>query len=145
MEEGAFKPRITESRWKAELELKLIDVWLKEGLYKFDPDTDRPAIAIDTPPPYASARWHVGGAAHYAQIDMVARYFRMKGYEVLFPFGVDRNGLPVEVQVERTYGIRYWEVGREEFERICREYLDDVEKQLIWVVRRLGMSCDLEN
>ncbi|MCS7112897.1 MAG: valine--tRNA ligase [Candidatus Bathyarchaeota archaeon] len=145
MGERTFKPRITESRWNAELELKLIDVWRSEGLYKFDPNTDKPAIAIDTPPPYASARWHVGGAAHYAQIDMVARYFRMKGYEVLFPFGVDRNGLPVEVQVERTYGIRYWEVGREEFERICREYLDEVEKQLIWVVRRLGMSCDLES
>jgi len=145
MERGTFKPRITESRWRAELELNLIDTWREEGLYKFNPDSGKPIIAIDTPPPYASARWHVGGAAHYAQIDMVARYFRMKGYEVLFPFGVDRNGLPVEVQVERTYGIRYWEVSREEFEEICRKYLDEVERQLIWVVKRLGISCDLEN
>ncbi|MEM4461447.1 MAG: valine--tRNA ligase [Candidatus Bathyarchaeia archaeon] len=144
MGEEILKPKIAESRWRPELEVNLIDLWEREEIYKFDPNSDKPSIAIDTPPPYASARWHVGGAAHYAQIDMVARYFRMKGYNVLFPFGVDRNGLPVEVQVERTYGISCHNVSREDFERICKEYLDDIEKQLIWVVRRLGMSCDLK-
>lgn len=140
-----FKPRIREKRWSIRREEELLEEWESMNMYEFNPDSGKEIIAIDTPPPYASGRWHVGGAAHYAQIDMVARYFRMKGYEVLFPFGVDRNGLPVEVQVEKKYGVRAWEVGREKFERLCREFLDEVEDELIRIARRLGLSCDLKD
>jgi valyl-tRNA synthetase len=66
---------------------------------------------IDTPPPYPSGKWHVGGAAHYAQIDMIARYFRMKGWNVFVPWYADRNGLPVEVAVEKKYGISAHEMA----------------------------------
>ncbi len=144
-----FKPRITEKRWRFSEEEKLYKLWEEEGLHKFvfREDDPREIIAIDTPPPYASGKWHVGGAAHYAQIDMVARYFRMKGYNVLVPFYADRNGLPVEVQVEKKYGVNPHEIastpeGRDKFLKLCREFLDRAEEEIVRVWKRLGCSFD---
>ncbi|MEM1864538.1 MAG: valine--tRNA ligase, partial [Desulfurococcaceae archaeon] len=128
-------------------ELDLLTLWEKEAIYdfRFDPADPREIITIDTPPPYASGKWHVGGAAHYAQIDMIARYFRLKGYNVMVPFYADRNGLPVEVQVEKKYGINPHELaktpeGRLHFLKLCREFLDNAEKELVNVWKRLGCS-----
>ncbi|MCX8204299.1 MAG: valine--tRNA ligase [Candidatus Nezhaarchaeota archaeon] len=141
----SFKPSISEPRWNHQIEEELLRKWEEEGLYRFNPSSGKPIFSIDTPPPYPSGPWHVGAAAHYAQIDMVARYFRMKGYEVLFAFGIDRNGLPVEVQVEREYHIKAHEVGRERFLELCSSFLDRIEQDIVRIARRLGLSCDLKN
>jgi valyl-tRNA synthetase len=140
-----LKPKLKEKRWQPKIEEEIIKSWEEGDIYKFNEGSSKPIFSIDTPPPYASGKWHVGAAAHYAQIDMVARYFRMKGFEVLFPFGVDRNGLPVEVEVEKTYNISAHKVPREKFIDLCKGFLDRVEKDLIWIARRMGMSCDLKN
>ncbi len=144
-----FKPRIKEKRWNIAWEKRLIETWDKEELYKpsLDPRDPREILVIDTPPPYASGRWHVAGAAHYAQIDMVARYFRLKGYNVIVPFYADRNGLPVEVQVEKTYGVNAHEMaktreGRIRFLELCREFLDKAEEEIVSIWRRMGCSFD---
>ncbi len=139
-----FKPRITEKRWDIRREEELLKIWDEEQLYKFrfDPSDKREIIAIDTPPPYPSGRWHVGGTAHYAQIDMIARYLRMKGYNVLVPFYADRNGLPVEVQVEKMYKIDAHEVPREKFLELCRQFLDKMEKEIVEIWRRVGCGFD---
>jgi valyl-tRNA synthetase len=138
-------PKITEKRWSPEIEEELIKLWEKEGLYRFDPSRPGEIYTIDTPPPYISAKWHVGSAAHYTGIDMVARYKRLLGYNVHFPIGWDRNGLPVEVIVERQYNIRVKDVEREYFINLCKQALDRVEAEVINQARRLGLSCDFEN
>ena len=142
-----FKPKIEEKRWKISNELELIELWSKEKRYKFQLDPSRPTLIIDTPPPYASGPWHVGGAAHYVQIDMIGRYFRMKGYNVLLPFYADRNGLPVEVTIEKKCKIIAHEIakkpeGREEFLKLCKEELDAVERELVKIWTRLGCSFE---
>ncbi len=149
MESSRFSSRIKEKRWDHNLESELYKQWEEEGLHKFtfDPSDEREIIVIDTPPPYASGKWHVGGAAHYAQIDMIARYFKMKGYNVLVPFYADRNGLPVEVQVEKAYGINPHEIastpeGREKFLELCRKFLDKAEEEIVKVWKRLGCGFD---
>ncbi|MEM4561909.1 MAG: class I tRNA ligase family protein, partial [Desulfurococcaceae archaeon] len=142
-----FRPKIQLTRWTPEKELELIKRWDEEKLYefKFSLDDPREIIVIDTPPPYPSGKWHVGGAAHYAQIDMIARYFRMKGYNVLVPFYADRNGLPVEVQVEKVYKVNPHELsktreGRLKFLELCKQFLDKVEEEIVDVWRRMGCS-----
>jgi len=100
-----FSPLIERSRWDPEAEKELIKVWEREGLYRFKLAPDKPIYSIDTPPPYTTDKFHVASAAHYVQQDMVARYKSLKGYSVLFPFGLDRNGQPVEVIVEREYKV----------------------------------------
>jgi valyl-tRNA synthetase len=138
----AFKPKIKESRWSTEQEERQIQTWEKQNTYKFNGSSGKSIFSIDTPPPYVSGKMHAAQAGHYAQIDMVARHSRMKGYEVLFPLGVDRNGLPVEVQVEKEYRIRAHEVPREKFIEICSDFLDKVEADILQTLRRMGMSCD---
>jgi len=139
---------VRETRWDHRREVELLAVWEEEDLY--NPRSyggDMGVVVIDTPPPYTSGRWHVGGAAHYAQIDMVARYLRMKGYRVIVPWYADRNGLPVEILVERQTGVNPHEMaktpdGRERFLELCREKLDSVEREMVALWKRLGCSFE---
>jgi valyl-tRNA synthetase len=135
-----FRPRLQDKRWDVSKEVELLRKWEEEGLFEVKIDRNKPILVIDTPPPYPSGRPHIGGIAHYAQIDMVARYFRMRGYNVVFPFYADRNGLPVEVQVERTYGINMYEIPREKFLELCRKFLDEYEGEFVSIYRRWGGS-----
>ncbi len=141
----AFKPKINVSRWNIEREEEQTLLWEKENTYKFNKTSKKPMFSIDTPPPYVSGRMHVAQAGHYVQIDMVARYFRMKGHEVLFPLGLDRNGLPVEVQVEKEHSVRAHDMPREDFIKLCSGFLDKLEADFIEILRRSGMSCDFIN
>lgn len=137
-----YIPTLTEKRWNHKLEEELWTRWEKEGVYKFDFNGDKPIFVIDTPPPYVSGRWHIAAAVHYTQIDMVARYFRLQGYNVLFPMGLDRNGLPVEIEVERVYGVKAHEMDREEFIDLCKRHLDKLENELLFLAKRLGIGAE---
>ncbi len=138
-------PKLKQTRWTRDLERGVIEKWHSLGMFRFDPSRPGEIYSIDTPPPYISNKWHVGGAAHYSQIDMVARYKRLKGFNVLFPFGADRNGLPIEVMVERERNVSAKEMPRQEFLELCRQYLDVVEKEVLNQVRLLAMGVDLQS
>lgn len=139
-----MESKITEKAWNPELEEKVLKKWQKEGTFKFTPNEEN--YTIDTPPPYPSGRpWHIGAAAHYAQIDMIARTARMFGKNVYFPIGIDRNGLPVEFYTEKKHNIRMRETERGEFLRLCRDALDDLEAEMVQIMEKLGLSADLKN
>ncbi|MCL5009642.1 MAG: valine--tRNA ligase [Candidatus Parvarchaeota archaeon] len=131
--------------WNRELELKT-----KEGSgarkYAFDKSSKLDVFSMDTPPPYTSGKtWHLGAVAHYSQIDMIARSQRMLGKEVLFPVGMDRNGIPVERYAEKTYGVSMASAGREKFLFMCKTALDDLETSMIKILHDIGYSADFEN
>ncbi len=139
-----MKPMLKSKRWDPFLEKSLFKLWTEEGIYR--QKTGGKIWSIDTPPPYASGKWHMGGALHYSQIDMIARFKRMCGWNVVFPMGIDRNGLPVEVQAEKEYGVAMHETPREKFISLCREMLDKYEEEILEICRLLGLSMnDLEN
>ena len=135
-----FMSKIKEKRWDASSQPQIFQRWEQEGIYRFDKNSQKPIFAIDTPPPYANAPWHVGGAIHYAYQDFFVRYLRMKGYELLYPMGLDRNGLPVEVQTEIEFGIKMHETPRGEFIQKCEELLSRYGDQILSICRRLGIS-----
>jgi len=139
-----MEPKIAEKAWNPELEAQVLKKWQEADLYKFTPADDN--YTIDTPPPYPSGRpWHIGAAAHYAQIDMIARTARMDGKNVYFPIGIDRNGLPVEFYTEKRHGIRMRDTDRGEFLSLCREALDDLEEEMVLIMTKLGLSGDLKD
>ena len=74
-------------------------------------------MSIDTPPPTVSGDLHLGHCYSYSQTDFLARYWRMRGYNVYYPMGWDDNGLPTERLVEQRLGIVPQDVGRESFAR----------------------------
>lgn len=139
-----MEPKIQEKAWNPELESKVLKKWQESKIYDFIPSEKN--YTIDTPPPYPSGRpWHIGAAAHYSQIDMIARTARMAGKNVYFPIGIDRNGLPVELYTEKKHGIRMRETERGEFLDLCKEALDDLEAEMIQIMEGLGISGDIEN
>ncbi|MGQ0795713.1 MAG: valine--tRNA ligase [Nitrosopumilaceae archaeon] len=134
-----MESKIKETAWNPELEKQILKQWNDSHIYDFKPEGD--VFVIDTPPPYPSGRpWHIGAAAHYAQIDMIARTARMSGKNVLFPIGIDRNGLPVEMYTEKKYNIRMRETDRGEFLKLCATALDDLEAEMIEIMKNLGLS-----
>ena len=127
--------------WDKSLEAKIFQKWESEGVGSFDVNSSKPLFVIDTPPPYPSGRpWHVGGASHYSEIDMIARSARMRGFEVLFPLGLDRNGLPVELYTEKKYGVSIKTTPREKFLELCRVALDDLEQEMLQTFKLMGLS-----
>ncbi len=142
------KPKLKVKRWEPRLEEELLLKWSEEKIYEkkeIDFLKSKKYIVIDTPPPYPSGRWGVAQAAHYAQIDMIARAFRLAGYEVLQPFYADRNGLPAEVTVEKRYGVVAHEIastpeGREKFLNMVKQVLDEFEADMVKIWKRLGCA-----
>ncbi len=135
-----YKPSIESKRWKPEAEEELLKLWAEEDTYEFDMNSGKKIYTVDTPPPYLSGPMHIGQVIHYTQIDEIARYRRMQGWEVNFPMGIDRNGLPVEVRVEKELGISMHETPREEFLVLCKSRLDEVEKITVNRLKRLGIQ-----
>jgi len=139
-----MEPKIQEKVWDPKIESGIRKKWEDSNLYEFQADAD--GYTIDTPPPYPSGRpWHIGAAAHYAQIDMIARTARMNGKNVYFPMGIDRNGLPVELYTEKKHNIRMRETERGKFLDLCKDALDDLEAEMIQIMKNLGLSCDFDN
>ena len=139
-----MEPKIQEKVWDPKIESEIRKKWEGSKLYEFHSDTD--GYTIDTPPPYPSGRpWHIGAAAHYAQIDMISRIARMNGKNVYFPIGIDRNGLPVELYTEKKHSIRMRETERGKFLDLCKDALDDLEAEMIQIMKNLGLSCDFDN
>ena len=138
-------PKIETKSWNPMLEKEILRKWENEDIYTFSTTSETGSFVIDSPPPYPSGRpWHIGAAAHYAQIDMIARFARMSGYNVMFPIGIDRNGLPVEIYTEKKHKIRMRKMKREAFLDLCRVALDDLEAEMIQIMKNMGLSCNFK-
>lgn len=118
--------------------------WEKERVFRFDPKSKKPVFSIDTPPPYASAgHLHIGHALHYTQFEIIARFRRMKGFNVYFPPCFDNNGLPTEKYVEEKFGIDKSTTTKHTFRKLCLKESKKIEKAYSdRVFRGLGHSYD---
>src|SRR5215510_15127154 len=133
--------KIEEKRWNSANEVKIRQKWDSARIENTIITRGQVPFVIDTPPPYPSGRpWHIGAAAHYAQIDMIARSARMNGKNVFFPIGIDRNGLPVEIYTEKKYKVRMRQMDRQKFLDLCKVALDDLETEMIQIMKSMGLS-----
>ncbi|MCA9495913.1 MAG: class I tRNA ligase family protein [Nanoarchaeota archaeon] len=125
-----------------EKEAEIRKFWEKENIYKFDEKSKKKLFSIDTPPPTISGKMHIGHAYSYAQQDFIARYKRMSGEEVYFPFGTDDNGLATEKLVQKERKVNLRKVERNEAIKIVLDYLKEERPKFIQDWKNLGMSCD---
>lgn len=124
-----------------EKENKWLNYWKDNSIYKFERD-GREVFSIDTPPPTVNGKIHIGHIFSYTQTEMIARYKRIRGYNVFYPFGFDDNGLPSERLIEKEQGRRAHEIGREAFSKLCYETTDKYEEEFQNLFSKMGVSTD---
>lgn len=123
-------------------EVKHQAYWQEMGIHTFRPDTGREVYSIDTPPPTVSGSLHIGHIFSYTQAEIIARYQRMQGKNVFYPFGFDDNGLPTERLVEKELGISAGALKRSEFISRCLLTSGKYEAEFKELWRTMGFSCD---
>jgi leucyl-tRNA synthetase len=109
-------PRAQDRKWR--------DQWEKARVYEADTDPSKPKYLVTFPFPYMSGPVHVGTAYTLTRLDVLARYFRAKGYNVLFPFAWHWTGVTIAGISER---IRQ---GDEPTIRILRD-MDGVPEEVV--------------
>ncbi len=129
-----YDPKATEKKWK--------DVWEKKGLYNYENAKGDKDFSIDTPPPTVSGKMHIGHSFSYSHEDFIARFKRMTGHKVLYPFGTDDNGLPTDKLVEKTKKVRSKDFPRDEYLDLCYNTIKELRPDFIEDWKILGMSCD---
>ena len=124
-------------------EKKIYDNWEKSGSFK--PKKNKEAYSIMMPPPNVTGSLHMGHALTFTIQDILIRYHRMKGKEVLWQAGTDHAGIATQMVVERQLekqNINRRDLGRDKFiEKIWKwkkESGGNINNQL----RRLGSSTD---
>jgi len=114
--------------------------WKEKGMFRFDrTDAEKPLFTIDTPPPNTTGDLHMGQTYWVSYIDSIARYKRLRGFNVLYPQGWDMQGFPVELETEKKYGKN---LTREEFREKCIGVAIDNMNTLKEQMLLMGASFD---
>ena len=128
-----FDYQYIESKWLTAWDL---------GMYRYCGEGVKERFIIDTPPPYPTGNFHLGNALNWCYIDFIARYKRMKGFDVKFPQGWDCHGLPTEVKVETTYNATKNQIPRAEFRGLCESLTRENIALMKGTMQRLAFSID---
>jgi valyl-tRNA synthetase len=136
MPSGEYDPETVERQWQ--------ERWVEEDLYAYgdgavDPDT---VFSIDSPPPTVSGSLHWGHVYGFTLQDFVARYNRMQGQDVFFPFGYDDNGIASERLAEDELEVQHQEYDRDVFQEMCRGVCAKYEADFTEKMQALGISID---
>ncbi|MCW1429055.1 leucine--tRNA ligase [Novosphingobium sp. JCM 18896] len=116
-----FEPSVADVRWQR--------VWDEKQSFRADDASTKPRSYVLEMFPYPSGRIHIGHVRNYTMGDVLARYKRMKGFEVLHPMGWDAFGMPAEnAAMEKGVHPGGW----------TRENIANMKAQL----KRLGFALD---
>jgi valyl-tRNA synthetase len=135
--EPRYEPGEVEARWQ--------QTWEAEGLYNADPDPSRTPYVDCHPPPNVTGRLHIGHALNLSVGDLLVRWKRMQGFNVLFQPGFDHAGIATQNVLEQVLiaeGASRQELGRERFEARVWSWLDEYGGKIIDDFRRIGASLD---
>jgi valyl-tRNA synthetase len=125
-----------------EVEPRLQAIWQEAGVYQFDPQVEGDVFSVDTPPATVSGHLHLGHVYSYTHVDLIARFWRMRGRQVFYPMGFDDNGLPTERLVEKRVGVKAAEIGRKAFIEQCLQTSAEAQEEYRTLWQRLGLSID---
>ncbi len=133
----SFDPHAIESQW--------YPFWESRGYFRAAFDPSRPSFSIQLPPPNVTGTLHMGHAFQQTLMDILTRWHRMRGENVLWQPGTDHAGIATQMVVERQLelaGTSRRELGREKFVARVWEWKEESGSTITRQMRRLGASCD---
>ena len=132
-----YDPGSIEERWYR--------YWIEKRLFVADPCSDKPPFSMVIPPPNVTGSLHMGHALNNTLQDVLVRYKKMDGFNVLWLPGTDHAGIATQNVVERMLrekGISRDDLSREEFLQEIWKWKDLYGKRIIHQLQRLGAGCD---
>ncbi len=132
-----YDPQAIEPGWYAR--------WEEAGLFVADAASDKPKFAMCFPPPNITGELHLGHALQTSVYDLIARYKRMTGHEVLFLPGYDHAAIATQNVIEKQLAKQNTskeEIGREAFNELVDEWYRSVGGTIINQLRLMGASMD---
>ncbi|MCF8104705.1 MAG: valine--tRNA ligase [Desulfohalobiaceae bacterium] len=132
-----YEPDQVEDTW--------LDFWEKQQSFTPGPDDDREPYTIVIPPPNVTGSLHMGHALNLTLQDILCRYARQKGYNVLWIPGTDHAGIATQNVVERALaaeGISRQDLGREKFVERVWQWKEEYGDKILNQIRKLGASVD---
>jgi valyl-tRNA synthetase len=132
-----YEPAEVEPRWAA--------AWEARAVGTPDPDRDAPVYAMVIPPPNVTGSLHIGHALDHTIQDIMARFKRMQGHDVLWLPGTDHAGIATQNVVEKQLaaeGTSRVELGREEFERRVWQWKEEYGGRITQQMRHEGLTVD---
>ncbi|MEN9672715.1 MAG: hypothetical protein RL553_980, partial [Planctomycetota bacterium] len=122
--------------------------WEDNKFFHANPDAKGEPYCIVIPPPNVTGALHLGHALNSTLQDILARWRRMQGFNVLWMPGTDHAGIATQAVVERRVkeedGKTRHELGREKLVNRIWEWKDQYEKRILGQLREIGASCDWE-
>ena len=118
---------------------------VSEGYFTAGQDKSKPVFSLVIPPPNVTGKLHLGHVMDTIPDDIVARYKRMKGFDVLWVPGMDHAGIATQAKVEeklRKEGISRYDLGREAFLKEAWKWKDEYAKTIHEQWAKLGLSVD---
>lgn len=119
--------------------------WVTGDYFKAGLDKSKPPFSLVIPPPNVTGKLHLGHAMDTTLEDIITRYKRMKGYDVLWLPGMDHAGIATQAKVEaklREEGISRYDLGREGFLKKAWEWKDEYAKTIHEQWKKMGLSID---
>ncbi|MDD5774030.1 MAG: valine--tRNA ligase [bacterium] len=132
-----YDPKLVEDRWYS--------FWMDKNYFHADTKSDKKSYCIVIPPPNITGVLHVGHALNNTLQDILARWKRMQGYNVLWMPGTDHAGIATQNVVERQLKeekINRHQLGREKFIERVWKWREKSGGTIISQLKRLGASCD---
>ena len=130
-----------------EAEKKINDRWVEADAFRSGKDSEKgkPPFSIMIPPPNVTGSLHIGHAFNNTIQDVLVRYHRMNGYDVLWQPGQDHAGIATQMVVERELEKKNksrQQMGREKFLEEVWNWKEKSGNTIIDQLKRLGASCD---
>jgi valyl-tRNA synthetase len=133
----AYDPKQIEPRWA--------EYWVKEQLFKADPAAPGPVFSIVIPPPNVTGSLHLGHMLEHSEIDVLTRWYRMRGYNTLYLPGTDHAGISTQRAVVHQLsqeGLHYQDLGREGFLKRAWQWKEESGGTIQRQMKQIGESCD---
>src|ERR1700683_3125294 len=128
-----------------EVEGRIYRKWEESGAFRAGSKPDADPFCIMIPPPNVTGRLHIGHALNNTLQDILARFERMRGKDVLWQPGTDHAGISTQLVVERNLAERQERrnaLRREQFLAEVWKWKEESAGAIVQQLRRLGASCD---